>query len=196
MEDPNHRLDERREIYADGAHKVLPIIAGSIPEPHFFCERMISGGQTGADRAALDFAMQHRYPHGGWIPSGRQAEDDAIPLKYQLTELVDGSYRQRTKRNVVESDGTLIINLGELDGGSLATQAFALQHGKPCLVVQLDDGVSEKVCALVLDWLREHAIHTLNVAGPRESKRPGIYRVTLDLLDAVDALFNSPARSQ
>jgi len=88
---------------------------------------------------------------------------------------------------VEDSDGTLIVNLGELDGGSLATQAFAQKIGKPYLVVQLDFGVSAEITATVIAWLHEHTIKTLNVAGPRESKRPGIYRLTGDLLEALDA---------
>lgn len=121
------------------------------------------------------------------MPRGREAEDGSIPLKYQITELADGGYRQRTRRNVEDSDGTLIVNLGELDGGSLATQAFAQRMGKPHLVVQLDSGVSAETTASVLAWLSEYTIKTLNVAGPRESKHPGIYRLTGELLEAVDA---------
>lgn len=100
--------------------------------------RFISGGQTGADRAALDFAIEHGYQHGGWAPRGREAEDGTIPLKYQLTELTDGGYRQRNKRNVADSDGTLIVNTGVLDGGTLATQVFAQKQNKPYFLAQAD----------------------------------------------------------
>ncbi|AOY02208.1 hypothetical protein BJP62_05175 [Jeongeupia sp. USM3] len=155
-----------------------------------FCEHIVSGGQTGADRGALDFAITHGYTHGGWAPRGREAEDGVIPAKYQLIELTDGGYRQRTRRNVEDSDGTLIINLGELDGGTKATRIFAEQMGKPCLIVQLDAGVTVEVASSVLAWLREHAIRTLNVAGPRESKRLGIYRLTVELLQTVDATLH------
>src|SRR4051812_7121882 len=103
---------------------------------------VVSGGQAGADRAALDFAMEHGYTHGGWAPHARIAEDGPIPSKYQLTELPAGGYRQRTRRNVEDSDGTLIVNLGELEGGTLATRDFALRLGKPHLVVQLDAGIT------------------------------------------------------
>lgn len=101
-------------------------------------KRIVSGGQTGADRAALDFAIEYGYPHGGWALRGRQAEDGPIPLKYQLTELTDGGYRQRNKRNVKDSDGTLIVNIGVLDGGTLATQAFAQKLKRPYFLAQLD----------------------------------------------------------
>lgn len=190
FEDPNHRIDERTEILADGSLLPLSPFRGSFPEPIRFCERIVSGGQTGADRGALDFAIKHGYTHGGWAPCGREAEDGRVPLKYQLTELADGGYRQRTRRNVEDSDGTLIVNLGELEGGTLATQVFAQQMGKPHLVVQLDAGVTAEAAASVLTWLHEHTIKTLNVAGPRESKRPGIYRLTGELLGAVDAALH------
>lgn len=189
-EDPNHRIDERTEILADGCLVPFPPFRSFIPEPIRFCERIVSGGQTGADRGALDFAIEHGYTHGGWAPHGREAEDGLVPLKYQLTELADGGYRQRTRLNVQDSDGTLIVNLGELDGGTLATQAFAQQMSKPHLVVQLDAEITVEAAASVLAWLREHAIKTLNVAGPRESKRPGIYRLTGELLEAVDAALH------
>ena len=187
-EDPNSSLDERREVLADGSLQALPYPASR--QPLLFCERIISGGQTGADRAALDFAIEYGYPHGGWAPRGREAEDGRIPPKYQLTELPDGGYRQRTRRNVEDSDGTLIVNLGELDGGTLATRIFAEKAGKPYYVAQVDDGATDEMAASVLAWLRAHHIKTLNVAGPRESKRPGIYQQTTALLQAVDkALF-------
>ena len=148
---------------------------------------IVSGGQTGADRGALDFAIRCGYTHGGWAPQGRAAEDGAIPLKYQLTALVDGGYRQRTRKNVADSDGTLIVNARELEGGTLATLEFARQLGKPHFIVQVDAGVTTAVTASVLAWLREHAIQTLNVAGPRERQRPGIHHQTVGLLEAVDA---------
>ena len=154
-------------------------------DPAYFCERIVSGGQTGADRAALDFAINHGYPHGGWAPRGREAEDGPIPDKYQLTEIPDGGYRQRTKRNVQDSDGTLIINIGELDGGTKATQIFTQKLGRPCFVAQLDTADLTQVATLVAEWLQSHHIAALNVAGPRESKRPGIYRLSYGLLEMV-----------
>ncbi len=186
-EDPNHRIDERTEILAGGGRLVLNPFLGSTPEPVRFCQRIVSGGQTGADRGALDFAIEHGYTHGGWAPHGREAEDGKIPLKYQLRELDHGGYRQRTRRNVEDSDGTLIINLGELDGGTLATQVFALRLNKPCQLIQLEHVPAGESAARVIEWLRQHGIKTLNVAGPRESKRPGIHRLTRELLIEIDA---------
>ena len=186
-EDPNHRIDERCEILIDGTRVPLPLLGRHIPEPVRFCQHLVSGGQTGTDRGALDFAIQSGYTHGGWAPQGRAAEDGTIPLKYQLTALVEGGYRQRTRKNVEDSDGTLIVNAGGLEGGTLATLEFARQLGKPHFIVQVDAGVSADVIASVLAWLRKNAIQTLNVAGPRESQRPGIYHQTVALLEALDA---------
>ena len=184
-EDPNDRIDERREILADGSLQLLPSFYPPALRPFYFCERIVSGGQTGADRAALDFAIRHGYPHGGWAPRGREAEDGCIPLRYQLTEL-EGGYRQRTRRNVEDSDGTLIVNRGALDGGTLATKEFAEKAGKPLFVAQVDEDLTAQMAVDVLAWLRAHDIKTLNVAGPRESKRPGIEFFTKLLLEAVE----------
>lgn len=160
-----------------------------IPDPPCFCKRIVSGGQTGVDRGALDFAIKHRYPHGGWAPAGRKAEDGCIPRKYQLTELPAAGYIKRTRRNVEDSDGTLIVTLGDLEGGTLATRKFAERQAKPCLTVQLDAVETAEAARNILDWLRTHTIETLNVAGPRESKCPGIQQKTMALLEAVDALL-------
>lgn len=187
-EDPNRRIEERTEILACGTLTPMPPFRDANTYPTRICQHIVSGGQTGADRAALDFAIEHggTYTHGGWAPHDRQSEDGAIPRKYQLSPLAQGGYRQRSKRNVDDSDGTLIANLGDLDGGTLATRDYALKQGKPHLVVKLDAGVTIAAVESVLTWLRENAIATLNVAGPRESKRPGIHRATLELLNAVD----------
>jgi hypothetical protein len=149
--------------------------------------KIISGGQTGADRAALDWAIEHRFAHGGWCPLGRKAEDGIIAAKYQLTETDSVNYRARTVRNVLESDATLIANNGELDGGSLETLRIAERHGKPVRVVQLDHAPTDRDIEQIHDWLRQSPIVILNIAGPRESKRPGIYCATRDLLDRTHA---------
>ena len=145
-------------------------------------EKIVSGGQTGVDRAALDCATQHLIPHGGWCPEGRLAEDGAIPSCYQLVELPGGGYRQRTKTNVRDSDGTLIISIGAgLSGGSLATAKFGEQLCKPWLHVhpQMD---WKKVLPL---WLKQYNVHVLNVAGPRASKEPAVVTFTQTVLDEV-----------
>jgi hypothetical protein len=98
-------------------------------------ERIVSGGQTGADRAALDWAITHGVPHGGWCPAGRIAEGGVIPARYQLTEVPDGGgYRQRTEANVCDSHATLIVSIApELTGGSHETMLFARRLAKPWL---------------------------------------------------------------
>lgn len=184
-EDPNRSVDVRREILSDGSISVLS--ARSKADPHRLIQKIVSGGQTGVDRAALDFAIENDVPHGGWAPNGRQAEDGKIPLKYQLTELSDGGYRQRNKRNVQDSDGTLIINSGPLDGGTLVTSHFAEKLGKPCFIAQLDGGNLTEIAVEIASWLHVNAVKKLNIAGPRESKRPGIYAKSQELLMSVVA---------
>lgn len=145
--------------------------------------KIVSGGQTGVDRAALDWAIKYGLPHGGWCPKGRVAEDGALDGRYALQETESDGYRQRTKRNVIDSDGTLILNFGELSDGSLTTLRFAERLGKPCLVVQLESEAAGVWQAA--EWLRAHGVGIVNIAGPRESKRPGIYRATLAFLDSL-----------
>jgi hypothetical protein len=100
-------------------------------------EKIISGGQTGADRAALDVAIKFNIPHGGWIPKGRKAEDGRLPDKYQLQEMSTASYPQRTEKNVLESDGTLIFSRGEPTGGTRYTRMTSLKHRKHLLHIDL-----------------------------------------------------------
>jgi hypothetical protein len=146
---------------------------------------IVSGGQTGADRAGLDFAIANGLPHGGWCPSGRRAEDGPLHERYRMRETEGEGYRQRTKRNVTDSDATLIFNLGELSDGSLATLRLAERAGKPVRVVALDVVDLAAEIENVREWLAMHTIAVLNIAGPRESKRPGVYRQTMDFLQAV-----------
>jgi len=151
--------------------------------------KIISGGQTGADRAALDWAMSRGFEAGGWCPEGRLAEDGRIPEKYPVSELVGAGYRKRNRLNVESSDATLILNLGILDGGTLQTKLFAEQLKKPWLLLQLDDGVDMQARANALtSWLRDTRTRILNIAGPRESKRPGIHAQSIALLDTTSPL--------
>ena len=137
--------------------------------------KIISGGQTGVDRAALDVAIKHEIPHGGWVPKGRLAEDGAIPSKYKLQEIVLESYPLRTELNVVYSDGTLIISRGPLIGGSALTVKMALKHKRPNLHIDLSPIDIFQASVLILNWLKANSIKTLNVAGPRASEDPKIY---------------------
>ena len=145
---------------------------------------IVSGGQTGVDRAALDWASQRGVIHGGWCPKGRLAADGPLPDHYLLRETESTGYRQRTKLNVKDSDATLIFNMGPLDGGTLQTVRFAQTLRKPHLVVQIDEMALEAAAQNVRTWLVAGRFLTLNVAGPREEKRPGVYAGVFALLDA------------
>lgn len=151
---------------------------------HWQIERIVSGGQTGADRAALDWAREHGVPHGGWCPKGRLASDGPLPAHYPLQETESAGYRQRTRLNVRDSDATLILNTGVLDGGTQQTLRFARTLGKPHLVIQLDELTLDEAVKQVRAWLGEGRFIALNIAGPREEKRPGIHAGVLALLDA------------
>lgn len=141
--------------------------------------RIVSGGQTGVDRAALDVAMRLGIAHGGWCPKGRRAEDGPIDPKYQLTETNSSDYVDRTERNVVNSDGTLLLYRQRLTRGSLLTSQMAKRHTKPILRVRLDRAVSVD---RIVGWIADHEIRVLNVAGPRASSSPGIERQVIALL--------------
>jgi hypothetical protein len=138
-------------------------------------EKIVSGGQTGVDRAALDVALAAGVVVGGWCPRGRKAEDGVIPETYPLHETPSAHYRERTERNVRDSDGTLILVRGNVSGGTALTVQFALAQGRPHRVVRLDrPGAMAEEPGATLDWIAANGIATLNVAGPRESQRPGI----------------------
>ncbi len=134
--------------------------------------RIVSGGQTGADRAALDAALALGIPCGGWCPRGRRAEDGTIPARYPLRETASSGYPERTGRNVRDADATLILTRGRPRGGTALTAALASRAGKPCLVVDLNVGAD---AAAVRAWLEQNRVRELNVAGPRESEQPGIH---------------------
>ena len=142
-----------------------------------------SGGQTGADRAALDWAIRHGVAHGGWCPKGRRAEDGPLADRYQLKETESAGYRQRTKRNIMDCDATLVVNLGELDGGTLETVKLAKRYGKPSLLLQLDEMALSDAANQLRAWLEAEQPQSLNIAGPREEKRPGVYNLTVALLE-------------
>ena len=140
--------------------------------------KIVSGGQTGVDRAALDVALALGLAVGGGCPKGRRAEDGRIPERYPLTETPERNDPTRTRRNIEDADGTLILNLGKLDGGTALTVAHARQIGKPCRVVALEEGIEP---AAFRAWLDEHRIAVLNVAGPRERQRSGGYAAETSL---------------
>jgi hypothetical protein len=146
-------------------------------------EKIVSGGQTGADRAALDWAIEHSILHGGWCPKGRRAEDGAIDGLYQLKETPGANYVQRTEWNARDSGGTVVFSTGKvLTGGSKKTVALAHKHGRPVLHLSKADGVPAAGAAL-RHFIGEHGIKVLNVAGPRASKEPEVGAFVKAVLD-------------
>jgi hypothetical protein len=148
-------------------------------------KKIISGGQTGADQAALDVAMELGIPYGGWIPKGRITEDGVLDSKYKLNEMQTANYNKRTEKNVIESDGTLIISHGRLSGGSDYTREMALLHHRPWLHVDLNKTGAFQAAEKIKSWIAEKEIEVLNVAGPRASKDQTIYQATVDILETV-----------
>ena len=146
-------------------------------------KKIISGAQSGVDRAALDFALKFNIPHGGWIPKGRIAEDGPLPDKYQLQEMPTSSYPKRTEQNVIDSDGTLIFSRGKPTGGTDYTRKMVLKHKKQLVHIDLNLKTSYDAAYRILSWIEFHHIKILNVAGPRASKDPAIYNDVFKILD-------------
>ena len=142
--------------------------------------KIISGGQTGVDRAALDFALSNKIECGGWCPKGRKSEDGNIPAIYPLKETETASYTERTKKNIEESDGTLILFANKLDRGTQLTYELCKSYAKPFLVLKLAEKSDLKKFK---DWMVNNRIKTLNIAGPRESNEPGVYQFVLNFLN-------------
>jgi hypothetical protein len=147
-------------------------------------KKIISGGQTGVDRAALDFALRAGIPCGGWCPKGRLAEDGVLDVRYPLKETPQSDYRYRTERNVRDSDGTLILYWERPTGGTSYTLECAKRWDKPFLTIDLTERWSQKRRNTFESWLKAYRIRILNVAGPRESHAPGkIYRKAKEILE-------------
>jgi hypothetical protein len=141
--------------------------------------KIISGGQTGVDRAALDVALELGLACGGYCPQGRDAEDGPIPDKYPLQETPSADPSQRTEWNVRDADGTLILTLGNPTGGTALTIEHTQKLRRPCLVVDLNLPVNTDV---INGWLAANQIQTLNIAGPRASESPQIYELAKAML--------------
>ena len=148
-------------------------------------EKIISGGQTGADQGALDAAINLGIPHGGWIPKGRLTENGPLSEKYNLIEMPTASYPERTKKNIRESDGTLILSRGRLTGGSEYTEKWALKYGKPIIHIDLSIVTPFYAAVQINNWIVDYDIKIMNVAGPRASKDSKIYQSTLDIIESV-----------
>lgn len=173
-------------------------------------EKIITGGQTGADQAGLDVAIKLDIPHGGWVPRGRKTEDGILPKKYRLKEMATGSYPARTEKNVLDSDGTLIFTQGALTGGSALTQRMANKHSRPCLHIDINKINAFKAALDINAWSEENSVSVLNVAGSRASEDPKIYDAVMGILEsacilslskgpepeAVRTLFSTKERSE
>lgn len=144
--------------------------------------KIVSGGQTGVDRGALDAALQNGFPCGGWCPPGRTAEDWAIPKFYPLEEMTHGGYRERTIQNVIDSDGTAIIYFRELTGGTEQTLLHCIRRKKPYRLIDAREISPDRAAVLVAEFIEANAVAELNVAGPRASKEPAAHAYTLDLV--------------
>lgn len=144
-----------------------------------YLKKIVSGGQTGVDRAALDAAISMHISYGGWCPKGRLAEDGLIPQKYHLDETPHPDYAERTEWNVRDSDGTLIIIREPPEGGTKLTLDKAIVSGKPYFVLNINRA---ELFEQFIDWIRENPIRVLNIAGPRESQSPGIYEAAFALI--------------
>jgi len=145
-------------------------------------EKVVSGGQTGVDRAALDVALELGLPRGGWCPRGRHAEDGPLDARYPLIETPSDDYAQRTAWNVRDSDATLILTRGAPSGGTALTLEVAERLGRPVRAVDLETSSEPRAVAA---WVEQAAVRVLNVAGPRESGMPGIYADAVAFLRAV-----------
>lgn len=153
-----------------------------------------SGGQTGVDRAALDVARQLGLELGGFCPKGRLAEDGIIPETYPLTEIESKDYRARTRRNIVSTDGTLVLHNGKISPGTKLTITVAEKLGKPLLVI---DTTKPPSAVEFARWLDRNEIEKLNVAGPRESKNPGIHESAMRVFrELCSALIDHPRHSE
>jgi len=142
--------------------------------------KIISGGQTGADRGGLDAGRELGLKIGGWCPRGRRAEDGRIPSEYPLVETNSAGYVDRTRENVFSADATIIFVHGVVSGGSETTERYCTFSGKPYLVVNLSEDVAWD--ETIGDWVGMVKPEVLNVAGSRESKAPGIQKTVRDIL--------------
>ena len=152
--------------------------SASESESVFIPSCIVSGGQTGVDRAALDVAIALGIGHGGWCPAGRLSEDGTVPSRYDLQETDSRDYPVRTEQNVIDSDATLILYEGRLKGGTQLTRRICVRLEKPFLALRID----RDDASLARKWLAAQQPVTLNVAGPRESTSPGIFHRSMAIL--------------
>ncbi len=145
-----------------------------VNDEYTMLKKIVSGGQTGADRAALDATIEHNFPLGGFCPKDRMAEDGRIDQKYPLTEIA-GGYKQRTKKNAEDSDGTVIFNQSALEGGTKLTVSLCAKLNNPYKLIDIDLVSTQLAAEEIMAFANENNIEVLNVAGPRLSKCPAMY---------------------
>jgi hypothetical protein len=155
--------------------------------------RIVSGGQTGVDRGALDAALESNEQCGGWCPEGRKAEDGVIPVHYPLQELKGGGYRQRTRKNVQDSDGTVIIYFGELSGGTEQTLRFCLDAHKPYLLLDAYEVDPVRASVRIHEFVGGLPGDTVNVAGPRASGEHRAYAYAVKSISQFIQLYRHNA---
>lgn len=140
-----------------------------------YLNKIVSGGQTGVDRGALDAALAADFPCGGWCPEGRQAEDGTIADRYPLRVLAGAGYRERTEQNVIDSDATIAVQFGTLRGGTALTVRLCAARRRPCLIVDATAESAQQAADRVVRFIAEHQVAVLNTAGPRASQEPRGY---------------------
>ncbi len=146
-------------------------------------KKIISGGQVGADQAALDAAIKCKFPHGGWIQKGRKTQTGVLPEKYDLMEMLLSGYKERIEQNVIESDGTVIISHGDLSGGADYSRKMAMKHNRPCLHIDLSQTPAAVSSAKINTWIIENTIEVLNVTGSRASEDGDVYKDTAGIIE-------------
>jgi hypothetical protein len=158
-------------------------------------KKIISGGQTGVDQGAIDAAIKYSLPHGGWVPKGRLTENGPLPDEYKLKEMPTKNYPDRTEKNVLASDGTVIITHGKLTGGSALTKKLAKKHKRPYLHINLNEIPAFLAASKINAWINENNIEILNVAGSRASKDTQIYEDATYIIQGVILLGLVKAQS-
>ena len=146
-------------------------------------KKIISGGQLGADQAALDAAIKYNFPHGRWIQKGRKIKNGILPDKYELEEMPVAGYKERIEQNVIDSDGTVIFSHGELTGGADYSMKMTERHKRPTLHIDLEETPGFIAASKINTWIIENNIEILNVAGSRASEDPDIYKNTMYIIE-------------
>lgn len=158
-------------------------------------KKIISGGQVGADQAALDAAIKFNFPHGGWIQKGRKTQMGILPDKYELNEMPVAGFKEKIEQNVIDSDGTVIISHGSLAGGADYSKEIAKKHNRPCIHIDLNETDVFMASPKINSWIIENDVEVLNVTGSKASEDSDIYRNTMFIIENVILLNLVHAKS-